>query len=74
MISTNSIIGKPELMTIVMRSSDPKVKRALYCIHCGTMLQMTYEQPRVVIQGSADKSVIRSEVQCRRCKALFEIC
>lgn len=74
MITTREIIGKPEIVTIVMKETSPKARRALYCLHCGSMLQITYQEPRLVIQGAADPSTIKSEIQCRRCKAFFEIC
>lgn len=73
-LTTQEIIGKPEIVTIVMKETNPKRRRALYCLHCGGMLQITYKEPRLVVQGTADPSSIESEIQCRRCKAFFEIC
>lgn len=69
-----ALSGVPEVTTLVLKTVHPKIKRALYCLYCGGYLQTVYKKIILIIQGAAVESEITSEILCRRCKAVYEIC
>jgi len=65
---------KPEVVTLILRDRDPKVKTQIHCINCGWRLHDTYQKVVIIVQGIAEPTQIRTEILCPRCKAIYEIC
>lgn len=70
----NKVIGKPEVTTLVMKTQFPKIRRPMHCIHCGNILQFSYKTVTMITQGASAPEAIQDEIQCRNCRAVFEIC
>lgn len=68
------VLGKPEIVTYVMKSTRPKVKRPMYCVNCGGLLQFSYKRVAMVIQGVADSEEVLDEIKCKKCPQIIEIC
>lgn len=74
MITTQDIIGRPEIVTYVLKSTRPKIRRPMYCVNCGGLLQFTYRQVVMIIQGVAAPEEVIDEIKCKKCPQIIEIC
>lgn len=69
------IVGKPEIVTLILKNPYIRIKRRLFCIFCGAFLQVTYKQVDKILEGTpAEPTTIEAEITCPKCKALFETC